>query len=119
MTRIPSDIRDIIELAIYLPMTISIFNRDLMVIKNSPFKLHQPYLSLVEEALKLAQKDLAHIKRKLHNENVKVHEIERDEAFTLYAFIYNGYEEKHNYFNPRIRNKVIEIMEDYLFKPHK
>lgn len=119
MTRIPSEIRDMIEQAIYLPMAISIFNRDLSVIQNSTFKLHSPYLTLVEESLKLIQKDLAVVKQELHKRKIKVYQVERDEAFTLYSFIYNGYEEKHNYFNPRIRNKVCEIMEVYLFKPTK
>ena len=119
MTRIPNDIRDMIEQSIYLPMAVSIFNRDLAVIEQSPFKLHRPYLTIVEESLKLAQKDLSEIKRELYKRNIKVHQVERDEAFTLYSFIYNGYEEKHNYFNPRIRNKVSEIMEDYLFKTKK
>lgn len=119
MTRIPSEIRDMIEQAIYLPMAISIFNRDLSVIQKSPFKLQQPYLALVEESLKLIQKDLAMVKQELYKQNIKVHQVERDEAFTLYSFIYNGYEEKHNYFNPRIRNKVCELMEIYLFKPYK
>ncbi|MBM7604154.1 hypothetical protein JOC75_002127 [Metabacillus crassostreae] len=119
MTRIPSDIRDIIEQSIYIPMAVAIFNRDLTVIENSPFKLHRPYLTVVEEALKLAQKDLADVKRHLQKHNIKVHQVERDEAFTLYSFIYNGYEEKHNYFNPRIRNKVAELMEMYLFKLRK
>lgn len=119
MTRIPKDIRDIIDQSIYLPMAISIFNRDLVVIENSPFKLHRPYLSLVEESLKLAQKDLAIVRQELSKNHIKVHQVERDEAFTLYSFIYNGYEEKHNYFNPRIRNKVSELMEEYLFRPQK
>jgi hypothetical protein len=117
LTRIPKDIRDMIEQSIYLPMAVMIFNRDLSVIQQSPFKLHRPYLAIVEKSLKLAQKDLAVVKRELHKRNIKVHEVERDEAFTLYSFLYNGYEEKHNYFNPRIRNKVSELMEGYLFKP--
>ncbi|MBO1511695.1 hypothetical protein [Metabacillus bambusae] len=119
MTRIPKDIRETIEKSIYIPMVVSIFNRDLTVIEKSPFKLHRPYLALVEESLKLAQKDLAVVRQELHRQNIKVHEVERDEAFTLYSFLYNGYEEKHNYFNPRIRNKVCELIEIYLFKPQK
>lgn len=119
MTRIPKDIRNMIEQSIYLPMAIAIFNKDLSVIQQSPFKLHRPYLAIVEESLKLAQKDLAVIKQELYKRNIKVHQVERDEAFTLYSFFYNGYEEEHNYFNPRIRNKVCELMEAYLFKPQK
>lgn len=119
MTHIPTDIRDMIEQSIYLPMVISIFNRDLTIIEQSAFKLHRPYLTIVEESLKLAQKDLQHVKRELYSRKIKVFQVERDEAFTLYSFIYNGYEEKHNYFNPRIRNKVSELMEMYLFKSEK
>ncbi|QGQ44596.1 hypothetical protein [Metabacillus sediminilitoris] len=119
MTRIPKDIREMIEQSIYLPMAVTIFNRDLSIIQKSPFKLHRPYLAIVEESLRLVQNDLAAVRKELHKRNIKVHEVERDEAFTLYSFLYNGYEEKHNYFNPRIRNKVSELMEDYLFKPQK
>ncbi|MBD1380631.1 hypothetical protein [Metabacillus arenae] len=119
MTRIPGDIRDLIEEAIYLPMTISILNRDLTVIESSPFKLRQPYLHLVEESLKLAQKDYANVKQQLRKQNIKVSQVNRDEAFTMYSFLYKGYEEQHNYFNPRIRNKVNELLENYLFQPEK
>ncbi|WHZ58782.1 hypothetical protein [Metabacillus hrfriensis] len=116
MTRIPSDLRDAIEMSIYLPMTISIFNRDLSIIEQSPFKLKQPYLNIVEESLKLAQKDLTVVRHELKKNSIKVSQVQRDEAFTMYSFIFKGYEEQHNYFNPRIRNKVCELMEDYLFK---
>lgn len=119
MTRIPSDLRDAIEMSIYLPMTISIFNRDLSIIEQSPFKLKQPYLHIVEESLKLAQKDLTVVRRELKNNSIKVSQVQRDEAFTMYSFIFKGYEEQHNYFNPRIRNKVCELMEEYLFKVMK
>ncbi|MRX73531.1 hypothetical protein GJU40_15410 [Bacillus lacus] len=116
MTRIPGDIRDIIEMGIYLPMTITVLNRDLEVISKSPFKLKQPYLSLVENSLKQAQRDLSEVRQKLRKEHIKISELKRDEAFTLYSFHYKGYEEQHNYFNPRIRNKVSELLEDYLLQ---
>ncbi|MDQ0162360.1 hypothetical protein [Bacillus alveayuensis] len=119
MSRIPDTVRDLIEQAIYLPMTITVLNRDLTVVENSPFKLKQPYLHIIEEAIKLAQKDLALAKRELRKQNVKVLRLKRDEAFTLYGFYYKGYEEQHNYFNPRIRNKVAELIEYYLFKAEK
>lgn len=115
MSNIPSTIRDLIEQSIYLPMTIAVFNRDLTVVENSPFKLKQPYVHLIEEALKLTQKDLSKTKRELRKRNIKVLRLKQDEAFTLYRFYYNGYEEEHNYFNPRIRNKVTELLEYYLF----
>lgn len=116
MTRIPEDDRDIMEKAIYLPMVLIVLNRDLSVVENAPFKLKKPYLDLIEEAMKDVQKELSEVKQYLKKNNLQVIETKRDDAFTMFLFIYKGYEENHNYFNPRIRNKVQELMEAYLLK---
>lgn len=118
MTRIPETDRNIIEQAIYLPMVLTVLNKDLMIISNSTFKLKQPYLNLIEETMKAIQKELAEVKRYMKRNNLKVFEAKRDEAFTMFTFLYKGYEEHHNYFNPRIRNKVQDLLEYYLYKRH-
>lgn len=104
------------EQAIYLPMVLTILNRDLKVIDASPFKLKQPYVNLVDETMRVIQKELRSVKHYMNKEKLSVQEIKRDEAFTMFMFLYKGYEEQHNYFNPRIRNKVHELLEFYLFK---
>lgn len=119
MSKIPNDIRDLIEQAIYLPMTAAVLNKDMAVVEKSPFKLKEPYIHLIEQALKLVQKDLADVRRQLRRQKIKVLKVQQDDAFTMYAFYYNGYEEHHSYFNPRIRNKVNELLEHYLFKTEK
>jgi hypothetical protein len=116
MTRIPEADRDIIEKAIYLPMVLIVLNRDLTVFEQSPFKLRKPYLELVEDAIKVIQKELYEVKQFLRKNKIQVKEINRDESFTMFSFLYKGYEEQHSYFNPRIRNKVQELMEYYLLK---
>lgn len=116
MTKIPEDVKNMIEKSIYLPMTLTVLNRDISIIEQSPFKLKQPYLHLIEESLKLIQHDLYEVKRQLKKQNISVSKVKSDEAFTLYSFLYQGFEEQHNYFNPRIRNRVSELMEGYLFK---
>lgn len=118
MTRIPEEERDLMEQAIYLPMVVTILNRDLAVIDNSSFKLKKPYTILVEETLKVIQRELAEVKRLMRQKQLKVEEINRDETFTMFMFLYKGYEEHHNYFNPRIRNKVQELLEHYLYRRH-
>lgn len=118
MTKIPEEDRDIMEKAIYLPMVLIILNRDLSVVKNSPFKLKQPYEELIEETMKTIQRELAEVKQYMKINNLKVLETNRDDAFTMYMFLYKGYEEHHNYFNPRIRNKVQELMGMYFSKKH-
>lgn len=116
MTRIPENDRNMIEKAIYLPMVIIILNRDLKIIEASGFKFKKPYQELVENALKRVQQDLAEVRKYLRKEKIKVSEMKRDDTFTMYCFIYKGYEEHHNYFNPRLRNKTEELVTYYLFQ---
>ncbi|MBT2756458.1 hypothetical protein J7E71_10875 [Mesobacillus foraminis] len=118
MTRIPEKERDIMEKAIYLPMVLTILNRDIGVVETSAFKLRKPYLELIEETMKVIQKEMAGVKRYMKQNSLRVERLKQDEAFTMYLFFYQGYEEQHNYFNPRIRNKVQELMTYYLFKRH-
>jgi glutathione synthase/RimK-type ligase-like ATP-grasp enzyme len=116
MTKIPGEDRTIMEKAIYLPMLLIILNRDLTVVKKSPFKLRKPYEELIEDTLKTIQRELAEVKQYMKINNMQVLEMNRDDAFTMYMFLYKGYEEHHNYFNPRIRNKVQELMSIYFLK---
>ena len=119
MTMIPEYDRDIIEQAFYLPMLHSILERDRQLFENGNFKLKEPYLILLDEAIKTVLVDLKEVKAAMRKGQMKVEEVARDEVFTEYLFIYKGYEERHNYFNPRLRNKVQELMEYYLYKRHK
>jgi hypothetical protein len=119
MTRIPEEDRNIMEKAIYLPMVLIVLNRDLSVVEKSSFKLKKPYLELIEETMKDIQGELAEVKKYMKRNKLQVTEINRDDAFTMYLFIYKGYEENHNYFNPRIRNKVQELMTVYFLAKRK
>jgi hypothetical protein len=116
VTRIPSNIQNMIERAIYLPMAIAILHRDITIIKQGPFKLKDPYIHLIEQSLKLAQKDLSDVKQELRKKSIRIRKVNQEEGFTKYSFLYNGYEELHNYFNPRIREQVNLLLEYYLFK---
>jgi hypothetical protein len=113
MTRIPDEDRYLMEQFIYLPMVLTVLNRDMNAIQHSQIKLKQPYLLMIEEAMKKIQKELSEIKKEMKKRQLKVVKIEQDEAFTMYSFLYKGYEEHHNYFNPRIRNKVQELIIHY------
>jgi len=116
MTKIPAEDRDKLENAFYLPMLLTILERDRLIVERSPFKLNKPYLELIEETMKAVQRDLAGVKREMREKGMKVIKLESDDAFTLYLFIYNGYEEKHNYFNPRLRNHVENLLRFYLME---
>lgn len=115
MSNIQTDIIDLIERGLFLPMVITILNRDLEALDSCPFKLKQPYKQLISCSLKLAQKDLIDVRKELRKRKIKMYEAGRDEAFTLYVCTVDGYEEKHRYFNPRIREQVSSLLEFYLF----
>ncbi len=119
MTRIAKHDRDIIEQAIYLPMLLTLLNRDLTVVKNSPFKLKNPYEQLIKETMIVIQKELAEVKQYLKKNNIQVHRVKSDDLFTMYLFLYKGYEEHHNYFNPRLRNRTEELLRHYLLDKQK
>ncbi len=116
MTRIPENDRDILEQAIYLPMVLAVLNRDRQLIENNPFKLPKPYLEWIEETMQVIQKELSEVKRYLKINKMKVEKMESDDAFTMYMFLYKGYEEHHNYFNPRLRNRSEELLRYYLYQ---
>ncbi|MCM3242676.1 hypothetical protein M3598_07955 [Cytobacillus oceanisediminis] len=119
MTRIPEKDRDILEQAMYLPMLLTILERDRIIFDKAGFKLKEPYLQLIEETIKAVQRDIKETRLAMRKGQMKVEQIARDEAFTMFLFIYKGFEEQHNYFNPRIRNKVQELLEYYLYKRFK
>ncbi|PCK22030.1 hypothetical protein CEY02_05635 [Bacillus pumilus] len=120
MTRLSRIQLQMMEQAIFLPMVISILNRDLAHLKeHQPFKLNEPYIQLVTFTLKEAQKELYQLKQDLRKEKMKVQQIEHDEGFTTYLFVMDGYEEKHKYFNPRIRHRVEELLTYYFLHQEK
>lgn len=69
MTRLSSVQLQMMEQAIFLPMVISILNRDLTHLKkHQTFKLNEPYIQLVTSSLKEAQKALYQLKQQLRKE---------------------------------------------------
>lgn len=116
MTRISEEDRNILEQAIYLPMVLTVLDRDFTVVEKSPFKLKRPYLELIEETMKIIQSELASVKKHMKLNGMKVERVKTDDAFTMYLFLYKGYEEHHNYFNPRLRNRVEDLLRHYLYQ---
>ncbi len=114
MTQVPSHDRDVIEEVIYLPMLLTLLDKDSKIFEGEPFKIKAPYLEVIEETMIKVQKDLHKAKSYLHKNNIKVERVKSDDAFTMYLFLYKGYEEYHNYFNPALRNRVENLLREYL-----
>ncbi|WP_404350595.1 hypothetical protein LG311_06390 [Sutcliffiella horikoshii] len=116
MTRLSKEQITLFEQAIYLPLLLIVLERDTSIIKDSEIKLKEPYLTLIDQVMRKIQLQLKQIKTDMKKQQMKLHKLKQDESFTMYAFLFNGYEEHHNYFNPRIRNKVNELLMHYILK---
>ena len=113
MPLIPQDALPKFENAIYLPMIISILKKDLGTIKNGPFKLKGPYIAIIDEALKQIRIELKQTNLYLKRNDMKMIKGENDGTFTVYKFIYGGYEDHRRYLNVRLRNRTEELIGVY------
>jgi len=116
MQLIPAEALSYFENMIYLPMIISILERDREVIETSSFKLKGPYIYIVETTLKTVRDELKEIKNYARSNNMKMIKRGKDCTFTEYAFIHNGYEDKRRYMNIRLRNRTEELIGLYFAK---
>lgn len=102
------------ENTIYLPMVIIVLERDLTIFESGVFKLKRPYVKIVDKAIKIARTELKTTSIYLRRHNMQVIRGRRDETFTEYIFLYNGYEEHRRYLNLRLRNRTEELLITYL-----
>ena len=116
MPLIPGDALPYFENMIYLPIIISILERDREVIETSSFKLKGPYISIVENTLKTVRAELKETNTYAKNRNLKLIKKGKDGSFTEYAFIHNGYEDIRRYMNIRLRNRTEELINEYFAK---
>ncbi|MET3576699.1 hypothetical protein ACFFIY_07335 [Bhargavaea ullalensis] len=114
MPLIPSEALPHFENLIYLPMLLIILERDKKAFETGPFKLKRPYLAMVAEAEKLVQKDLKESRLYMRRRSMKLIKGDRDDLFTEYVFIHEGYEDRRRYLNVRLRNRSEELLGVYL-----
>jgi len=113
MSRLNDEERDIFENAIYLPMLLTVLDRDYKVAETAPFKLNQVYLNLIEHTMKKVQKDMRENKTKMYKNKWKLVKGENDGVFTEYNFYFNGYHEVHRYFNANLKNTTEKLLTYY------
>ncbi|GIN88716.1 hypothetical protein J6TS2_51020 [Heyndrickxia sporothermodurans] len=116
MRHIPDKDKSVIQKAIYLPMVLTVLDRDLKVFNNSDVKLKTPYTEWIEETMIVIQKELSEVKRYMKQQKIKVEKGKTEENFTKYYVVYKGYDEHQKYFNPWLRNRSEEIMKYYLYR---
>ncbi len=114
MIQIPDNDLKIIDQAIFLPMLLTVLQRDLAAVENIPFKLKQPYQHVIEKTIQDVQKDLSEAKRYLYKNKIKIVRGKSKNNFTDYMVIYKGQEDPRHYFNAKIKNTVEDLLDYYL-----
>jgi len=114
MIQIPDSDLKIIDQSIFLPMLLTVLQRDLSAVENIPFKLKTPYQHVIEKTIQEVQKDLSEAKRYLHKNYIKIIRGKSENNFTDYTVIYKGGKDQRHYFNDKIRNNVEDLLDYYL-----
>ncbi|WP_084245270.1 hypothetical protein [Planomicrobium okeanokoites] len=99
---------------IYLPMLLTVLLKDRQRIESGDFKLPGPYLQLIDQAANVLDNDLRLTKEYMKQRKQRVLQVEDDDLFIVYAFHFNGYEEKRKYLKIRLRNRTEELLSTYL-----
>ncbi|MDM5332461.1 hypothetical protein QUF56_04410 [Ureibacillus composti] len=119
MAHIPIETVPYLESAIYLPMLLTVLEKDYAEVEAGQFKLKRPYIKLIEKAKESALDDLKKTKTYLKEHQLKVIRGSSDELFTEYSFHFQQTMEVRRYSNIRLRNQVEDLLNRYLFMASK
>lgn len=119
MAHIPIETIPYFEAAIYLPMLLIVLEKDYEQIEVGQFKLKRPYFSLIETVRKNVEEDLKQTKTYMKKHRLKLVRGTRDDLFTEYHFHFEQTVETRRYSNIRLRNRVEELLKQYLLQSSK
>ena len=82
--------------------------------KHDLFKIKEVYVNLLEKLLEIGIGERHELKKLLNKEDIQVVLTEKREDFTEYTFFVKGKQEVKNYWNYHIRNRVRDVMNEWL-----
>lgn len=103
-----------LENMIYLPMILTILERDRVSVEQGNFKLKKPYLELIDDGAKRVHRELRNTATYLRTHQMSVMKEKTDDIFTEYIFLHNGRQDHRRYLNVRLRNRTEELLTQYL-----
>jgi hypothetical protein len=101
---------------LFLSMAIVVIQQDIGSIQKGPFKIKEPYITLLEKMNSNALTERRQLRSTMEKKKLKVMLLNKNDSFSSYLFLCKGKEEKRNYFNPAIRKKVEEIVQEIMWK---
>ncbi|GAK09354.1 MULTISPECIES: hypothetical protein [Geomicrobium] len=103
----------LIHYAIILPLVKRSFEENLQQVPEM-FRVHEPYIELIDEALSLLHLDLRQLKKEQHSRNLRIYRIDSDETFSSYGYVCGRYEGQNRYVNANLKRQTSECMSLYL-----
>lgn len=103
-----------LENMIYLPMLLTVLERDRQSIEQGNFKLKKPYLALVDDVTRMIHRELGNTAAYLKMHRMSVVKGKTDDIFTEYTFLHDRTEDRRRYLNVRLRNHTEELLTRYL-----
>nr|WP_153737822.1 hypothetical protein [Aquibacillus halophilus] len=97
-------------------MAILVIEQDIDSIQKgtASFKIKEPYLELLNKMEQQATTERRHLRKSMAEKQIQVISLNKNDSFSSYLFLCRGREEKRNYFNPTIRKKVENILQELM-----
>lgn len=111
---IPKHEEDLVHEYIMRAYLLDVLESDVETIKAAAFKLHDPYLHLVEEVLKKVRIDIRDMKAKIKELDIKVYDQkEVNEDFVQYEYFAHGYQGHMRYWKAALKMHTTKLLEKY------
>jgi hypothetical protein len=102
--------------AIYLPMLITILEKDILSIEETQLKFKRPYTKMIEQAFNSVRADLKKTNIYLLRNNMQLIKRNSNNEFTEFILSSGAYEKIEKYSSEDLKNHTEEKIADYLAK---
>lgn len=72
---------------LFLSMAIIVIEKDIQHVEKGPFKIKEPYLKLLYKMDSIAKNERRQLRKKMHDQNIKVVLKDKDDTFSTYLFL--------------------------------
>src|SRR5690625_221982 len=100
------DYKEVAIRYLFLDMAMILIKKDIQNIENGPFKIKEPYISLLEQMHTVATDERRKLKKIMYDNKVSVHKLGSENGYTTYKFIHDGIHKQYNYNNQVIKLNV-------------
>ena len=113
MIALTDEERKAVKDAIILPMVLTVLERDKNIIKEQ-IKLNQPYLDIIEKAMKRAHADLVQARAFMRKQGIKIYDKERNERSITHKYVCRGYHHEDTFLWDYLQVQVEVLLGYYI-----